>query len=93
MYIATPGQPLIKYIYMIPRWHASGTLLVNWLASAGDVEGAALIPGSGRFPRGGHGNPLQYFCLENPMHRGAWWPTVHRVTECGKQLKRLSMYT
>ena len=35
-----------------------------------------LIPGSGRFPGGGHGNPLQYFCLENPMDRGAWWPTA-----------------
>ena len=35
--------------------------------------------GSGRSPGGGHGNPLQYFCLENPMDRGAWWATVHRV--------------
>ena len=37
-----------------------------------------LIPGWGRAPGGGHGNPLQYSCLENPMDKGAWWTTVHR---------------
>ena len=50
----------------------------NLLANAGDV---GLIPGSGRSPGGEHGNPLQYACLENPMDRGAWWATVHRVAE------------
>ena len=40
-----------------------------------------LIPGLGRSTGGGHGNPLQYSCLESPMDRGAWWATVHRVTE------------
>ena len=40
-----------------------------------------LIPGSGRSPGGGHGTPLQYSCLENPMDRGAWWATVHTVAE------------
>ena len=49
-----------------------------------------LIPGSGRLPGEGHGNPLQYSCLENPMDRGAWWATVHRVAECGTWLKQLS---
>ena len=39
------------------------------------------IPGSGRSPGGGHGNPLQYSCLENPIDRGAWQPIVHGVTE------------
>ena len=39
------------------------------------------IPGWGRSPEGGHGNPLQYSGLENPMDRGAWWTTVHSVTE------------
>ena len=39
------------------------------------------IPGSGRSPGGGNGNPLQYSCLENPMDRGAWWATVHRVAK------------
>ena len=51
------------------------------------------IPGSGRSPGGGHGNPLQYACLENPMGRGAWSTTVHRVTKSGTQLKQLSTHT
>ena len=42
-----------------------------------------LIPGLGRFPGGGHGNPFQYPCLETPMDRGAWWATVHGVTKSG----------
>ena len=50
-------------------------------ASAGDVRDAGSIPGLGRSPGGGHGNPLQYSCLENPMDRGAWWATVHRVAK------------
>ena len=41
------------------------------------------IPGLGRSPGGGHGNQLQYSCLENPIDRGAWWATVHRVAESG----------
>ena len=39
------------------------------------------LPGSGRFPEGGHGNPLQYSCLENPMDRGAWQAAAHRVAQ------------
>ena len=44
------------------------------------------IPGLGRSPGGEHHNPLQYSCLENPMDRGAWWATVHRVEKCQTQL-------
>ena len=51
------------------------------------------IPGSGRALGGGHGNPFQYSCLENPMDRGAWWTTVHGVTKSQTRLKQLSMYT
>ena len=59
-----------------------GMLVVKILpANAGDVRDVGSIPGSGRSSRGGHGNPLQYFCLENPMDRGAWQATVYRVTE------------
>ena len=58
--------------------------------SAGDIRGVGLIPGPGRSPGGGHGNPLQYSCLENPMDRGAWWATVHGVPKSWTQLKRLS---
>ena len=46
-----------------------------------DIRDATLIPESGRSPEGGHGNPLQYSCLENPMERGAWQATVHRITK------------
>ena len=52
----------------------------NPLAKAGDVRDVSSIPGSRRSPLGGHGNPLQYSCLENPMDRVAWWATVHRNT-------------
>ena len=54
-------------------------MVKNPLANAGDKRDAGLIPGSGRFPGGGYGNPLHYFCLENSMDRGAWQATVHGV--------------
>ena len=50
-------------------------------ANAKDLRDMDLIPGAGRFPRGGHGNPLQNSCLENPMDRGAWQAMVHRITQ------------
>ena len=50
-------------------------------ANAGDIRDVGSIPGLGRSPGGGHGNPLQYSCLENPMDRGPWWATVHGVTK------------
>ena len=50
-------------------------------ANAGDTGDAGSIPGSGRSPGLGHGNPLQYSCLENLMDRGGWWATVHRVAK------------
>ena len=54
-------------------------MLKNPPANAGDVRDPGWIPGLGRSPGGGNGNPLQYFCLENPMDRGAWWAIVHEV--------------
>ena len=50
-------------------------MVKNPPASAGDVKDIGWIPKSGRDPGGGHANPLQYPCLENPMDRGAWWAT------------------
>ena len=47
--------------------------------SAGDIRDVGSVPGWGRSPGGGHGNPLQYLCPENPMDRGAWQAIVHRV--------------
>ena len=49
--------------------------------SAGDTIDSGSILSSGRSSGGGNGNPLQYSCLENPMDRGAWWATVHRVAK------------
>ena len=54
-------------------------MIKNPPAHSGDLRGAGSIPGSGRSPGGGHGSPLQYSCLENPMDGGAWRATVHRV--------------
>ena len=59
-------------------------------ANAGDVRDAGLIPGSGRSPAGGHGNPLQYSCLENSMDRGDRWVRVHGVGKSRTQMKRLN---
>ena len=50
-------------------------------ANAGDLRDVGLIPGSGRSPGGGYGNPLQYSCLENSKDRGAWQATVHAVAK------------
>ena len=57
-----------------------------------DMRDSSLMPGSGRSPGGGHGNPLQYSCLENPVDRGAWQATVHGVTRVGYDLVTRSMY-
>jgi len=50
-------------------------------ASAGDLRDMGSVPGLGRSPGGGNSNPLQYSCLENPMDRGSWWTTVHKVAK------------
>ena len=56
-------------------------MVKNPPAHAQDVRDMNLIPGSGRSPGGGHGNPFQYSCLETPINRGAWQATVHRVAK------------
>ena len=58
-----------------------GSVVKNPPASAGNTGDASSIPGSGRSPGGGNGNPLQYSFLENPMDRGAWQATVHGITK------------
>ena len=74
-------------------WVSQVTVVVkNPPAIAGDVRDTGSLPGSRRSPGGGHGNPLQYSCLENPLEREAWWVTVHRVTKSQTRLKRLSMH-
>ena len=77
-------------------WGKTTALWAWWLkpkeaaCNAGDTGDAGSIPGLGGDPGGGHGNPLQYSCLENPMDRGAWRATVHRVSESWTWLKWLS---
>jgi len=56
-------------------------LPTNLPTNAGDIRDMGSIPGSGRSPGRGHGNPLQYSCQENPMERGAWQTTVHGVAK------------
>ena len=69
------------------RGYPGGSEVKAFACNAGDL---GLIPGSGRSPGEGNGNPLQYSCLENPMDGGAWWATVHGVA---KSRKRLSDFT
>ena len=64
----------------------SDTVVKNLPTSAEDARDVGLIPGSGRSPGEGNGNPLQNSCLENPMDRGAWWATVHGVAKGWTQL-------
>ena len=74
-------------------WASQVALVVkNPPANAGDVRDLGSIPGLGRSPGGGHGNPLQYSCLENPGIRGAWWATVHRVAKIWTGLKAFSTH-
>ena len=76
----------IGNIMGLPRW-LSGK---ESACDAGDIKDVGSIPELGRSPGGGHGNPLQYSCLESPMDREAWQATVHRVSNSQTQLKQLS---
>ena len=76
------------------HWASQVALMVkNPLANVEDVGDMGSIPGSGRSPEGGYCSPPQCSCLENPMQRGAWWATVHRITQSWTWLKQLSMHT
>ena len=82
----------VSVVTTIVEWASLEVLVVkNLPASAGDIRDAGSIPGSGRSPRGGHGNPLQSSCLQNPMDRGAWWDAVQGVAKSWTRLKWLSM--
>ena len=72
----TLGLAVISLFIRGLQCFPSGTSVKNPLANAEDVRDVGSIPGSGRYPGGEHGNPLQHSCLENPMVRGAWWATV-----------------
>ena len=72
--------------YAVKGGFPGGTVVKNQLANAGEARDADAIPGSGRSPGGGNGDPLQYSCLENSRDRGAWRALVHGVTKSGTQL-------
>ena len=88
-----PGRPRDGISLFDGRWQGfpggAGSEIPP--ASAEDVTDAGSIPGSGRSLGGGHGNPLQYSCLRNPVVRGVWWSAVLGVTQSRTQLKQLSM--
>ena len=63
-----------------------GSVVKNPPANARHLRNGGSVPGLGRTPGEGNSNPLHYSCLENPMDRGAWWVTVHRVTKSQAQL-------
>ena len=68
-----PSRSLHFVSFYTDKWASQVVLVVkNLPANAGDIRDTGSIPASGRFPGGRHGNPLQYYCLENPMDRGAW---------------------
>ena len=79
----------------------SRTRLSNWSDLSGKeptcqfrrLKQGVFDPWVGKIPGGGHGNPLYYSCLENPMDRGAWQATVHRVTKSWTRLKQLSTHS
>ena len=85
-----PQKGLISVIVTMNR--ASQVVLVvkNPPTNAGDIRILASILGSGKSLKGGHGNPLQCSCLENPVDRGAWRATVHRLAKSQTRLKQLS---
>ena len=68
-------------------------MVKNMAVSAGDIRDEGSIPGLGRSPGEGNGNPLQYSCLENSMKRGAWQATVRRVANSQTQLKQLNTHS
>ena len=70
-----------KWFSNPPLGFLGGTVVRDPPANAGDASDVGSIPGSGRSPGEGNSNPLRYSCLENPMDRGAWWATVHRMAK------------
>ena len=80
----------VNIVDVKPSFRLSSKESVSNSGAAGDV---GSIPGLERSPWEGNGNPLQYSCLENSVDGGAWWATVHKVTQSRTQLKQLSTYS
>ena len=71
---------------VVMGWLPRGTVVKNLPVNAEDARDGGPIPGWGRSPDVGNGNPLQYSCLEHSMDRGAWWATVHEVAKSATRL-------
>ena len=83
-------QEMTSKLYYDP-WASQVVLVVrNPHTNPADIRDASSIPGSGRSPGGGCGNPCQYSWLENSTEEGVWWATIHGVTAGQKQMKQLS---
>ena len=80
---------MLKYVYFMGF---PGGISSKEPANAGYMRDASSILGSGRSSGGGHDNPLQYSCLENPMDKGGWKAIVHRISQNWTQLKQLSTH-
>ena len=75
------GEDFFPYSPSLKRASQVALLVKNPPAKAGDIKDEGSIPGSGRFPGEGNGDPLQYSCLENPRDRGTWRAAVHGVAK------------
>ena len=80
-----PGLVALRYV---GSWGFPGGA-----RSKGDIGDRDSFPGSGRSPGGGHSNPLQYSCQENPTDRGSWWSMVHRIEKSQTRLNQLNTHT
>ena len=78
---AARSRALVDPGYQIFLASQVALVVKNLPANAGDIKIVGLIPGLGRSPGGGHGNPLQYSCLDSAMDRGAWWATTHMIAK------------
>ena len=91
-----PGQHSLNFAIQNMAWNSrvspSALVVKNPTATTGDIRYMISIPGLGRSPGEGHGNPPQYSCLENPMDRGPWGVAGHRMAKSQMQLKWLSTH-
>ena len=79
---------MIRVFSDVKSFFSGGTMVKSRLPMQEMLRDVGSIPGSGRSPGGGDGNPLQYSCLENTTDRSTWWATVHRVTKHRTRLKQ-----
>ena len=83
-------EDVVMAVWVPPQAAQVALWIKNLPANTGHPGDPSLIPGSGRSPGGGNGNPLQYPCLENPVDRGAWWAAIHGVAKSQDMTEWLS---